>query len=87
MEIEAIFKEFDQIDPGSYSYRFPINKETYHRTLGPLPNTNQLQHLRSQMAPVETNFDSYRLWIHGEREAIMENHRFRNQISAELHSW
>lgn len=85
--IEDRIKEFDQIDPNSYSYRYPIDRSTYDRILGPLPNTNQLQHLQEQMATIETFFGGYGLWIHHEREAIMETNRFQNDISTELYSW
>ena len=73
--IEARIREFDEIDEGSFSYRYPIDRKN-NPTLGPLPREGQIRKVRDVVETIEVYFGGFRSWIHDYRTAMMEDRYF-----------
>ena len=70
--IEERIKEFDEIDEGSFSYRYPIDRKK-NPALGPLPSEQELRKVRDVVGMIEVYFGGFRSWIHDYRTAMMED--------------
>ena len=69
--IEDRIREFDEIDEGSFSYRYPIDKKN-NPALGPLPSEWERRKVRDVVGTIEVYFGGFRSWIHDYRTAMME---------------
>lgn len=70
--IEERIKEFDKIDESSMGYRYPTDREAKKRTLGPLPNAQEMSHVKEIVEIVAGYFGGIETWIHEERNHISE---------------
>ena len=70
--IEDRIGEFAEVDKGSFSYRYPIDKK-HNPALGPLPSERELRKVREIVEAIEMYFGGFRSWIHDYRIAMMED--------------
>lgn len=70
--IEDRIREFDEIDEGSFSYRYPIDRRN-NPALGPLPSQRELHKVREVVGVIELYFGGFLSWIHDRKTEIMES--------------
>ena len=78
--IEERIKEFDEIDAGSFNFRYPVDRKNQNPILSALPDAKELRRLKEIIGVIASYFGSFDTWVHEQRNSIMEAwHEYRNQ--------
>lgn len=70
--IEEHINQFGHIDPKSFNFRYPTDRQGTERILAPLPGFQDLTHVKDIVEVVASYFDSIATWAHEERNRINE---------------
>ena len=78
--IEERITEFDEIDAGSFNFRYPVDRKNQNPILSALPDAKELRRLKEIIGVIASYFGSFDTWIHEQRISIIEAwHEYRNQ--------